>query len=134
MDINNRKRNELPPIALVLVLLFFIFPPLAIIGGIAYAVYQQGKKTPSPEARQFRTEIENLKRTGKTAKEQFLRRMKEEDAAERPYKSHPHTPLSYSYDSCAREKRLEQLKVLKDAGLLDEVEYNQRKQDILAMR
>ena len=133
MDLNNRKQNELPPVALVLILLFLLFPPLAIIGGIAYAVYQQGKKTPSPEARQFRTEIENLKRTGKTAKEQFLRRMKEEDAAERPYKSHPHTPLSYSYDSCAREKRLEQLKVLKDAGLLDEVEYQQRKQAILGL-
>jgi len=131
MDLNNRKQNELPPVALVLILLFLLFPPLAIIGGIAYAVYKQGKKTQAPEARQFRTEIENLKRTGKTAKEQFLRRMKEEDAAERPYKSHPHTPLSYSYDSCAREKRLEQLKVLKDAGLLDEVEYQQRKQAIL---
>ena len=131
MDLNNRKQNELPPVALVLILLFLLFPPLAIIGGIAYAVYKQGKKTPAPEARQFRTEIENLKRTGKTAKEQFLRRMKEEDAAERPYKSHPHTPLSYSYDSCAREKRLEQLKVLKDAGVLDEVEYQQRRQAIL---
>jgi len=134
MAINNRKQNEIPPVGLVLILLFFIFPPLAIVGGIAYAIYTQGKKPPSPEARQFRTEIENLKRSGKTAKEQFLRRMKEEDTAERPYKSHPHTPVSYSYDSCAREKRLEQLKVLKDAGLLDEVEYQQRKQDILAMR
>ncbi|MBO5918676.1 MAG: SHOCT domain-containing protein, partial [Oscillospiraceae bacterium] len=37
----------------------------------------------------------------------------------------------YSYDACAREKRLEQLKVLKDAGLLDAVEYQQRRQEIL---
>ena len=131
MAINNREQKQLSPVALVLILLFFLFPPMAIIGGIAYAVYKQGKKTPGPEAGQFRTEIENLKRSGQTAKEQFLRRMKEEDAAERPYKSHPHTPLSYSYDSCAREKRLEQLKVLKDAGLLDEVEYQQRRQAIL---
>lgn len=134
MDINNRKRNEISPAVMVLILLFFLFPPLAIIGAIFYAAYKQGKKNPSPEARQFRTEIENLKRSGKAAKEQFLRRMKEEDAAERPYQSHPHTPVSYSYDSCAKEKRLEQLKVLKDAGLLDEMEYSQRKQEILSMR
>lgn len=136
MDINNRKRNEISPVVMVLILLFFLFPPMAIIGAIFYATYKQGKKKPSPEARQFRTEIENLKSSGKAAKEQFLRRMKEEDAAEQPYhsKPHSHTPVSYSYDSCAREKRLEQLKVLKDAGLLDEMEYSQRKQEILSMR
>ena len=61
--------------------------------------------------------------------------MKEEEVREQPYKSKPHghTPRAYSYDSCAKEKRLEQLKVLKDAGLLDDVEYHQRKQEILAM-
>ncbi|MBE6973619.1 MAG: SHOCT domain-containing protein [Ruminococcaceae bacterium] len=134
MDINNRKRNEISPVVMVLILLFFLFPPLAIIGAVFLAAYKQGKKTPSPESRTIRTEIENLKRSGKTAKEQFLRRMKEEDAAEQPYKSHPHTPVSYSYDTCAREKRLEQLKVLYEAGLLDAVEYQQRKQEILSMR
>lgn len=134
MDINNRKQNQIPPVGLVLILLFFLFPPLAIVGAIFYAAYKQGKKNPAPESRTLRTEIENLKRSGKTAKEQFLRRMKEEDAAERPYKSHPHTPASYSYDSCAQEKRLEQLKVLKNAGLLDEMEYQQRKQEILSIR
>ena len=134
MAINDQKKNEFSPAALVLILLFFLFPPLAIIGAVGLAVYKQGRKNPSPEARQFRTEIENLKRSGKTAKEQLLRRMKEEGAAEQPYKSHPHNPQSYSYDSCAREKRLEQLKVLKEAGLLDDMEYSQRKQQILAMR
>ena len=131
MDINGRKRNEISPAVMVLILLFFLFPPIGIIGAIFFAAYKQGKKTPSPESRQFRTEIENLKRSGKTAKEQFLRRMKEEDVAERPYKSHPHTPVSYSYDACAQAKRLEQLKVLKNAGLLDEMEYQQRRQEIL---
>ena len=131
MDTNSQKRNEFSPAVLVLILLFFLFPPLAIVGAIGLAVYKQGKKNSSPQARQFRTEIENLKRSGKAAKEQFLRRMKEEDVAERPYKSHSHTPTSYSYDACARERRLEQLKVLKSAGLLDEVEYQQRKQAIL---
>ena len=131
MDINSPKRNEFSPAALVLILLFFLFPPLAIVGAIGLAVYKQGKKNPSPEARQLRNEIENLKRSGKTVKEQFLRRLKEENTAEQPYKGHPHTPVSYSYDSCAQEKRLEQLKVLKEAGLLDEVEYQQRRQEIL---
>jgi len=134
MDLNGRKRNEMSPAVLALILLFFLFPPLAIIGAIFYLAYKQGKKNPSPESRTIRSELEQLKRTGTSAKEQFLRRMKEEGAAEQPYKSHPHTPVSYSYDSCAKEKRLEQLKVLKNAGLLDDVEYSQRKQDILAMR
>lgn len=130
MDINHRKGNEFSPAALVLILLFFLFPPLAIVGAIGLAVYKQGKKNPSPESRPFRADEQTIRE----AKEKVLRRLKEEDAAERPYKSHPHTPVSYSYDSCAKEKRLEQLKVLKNAGLLDETEYNQRKQEILAMR
>ena len=45
---------------------------------------------------------------------------------------HPHTPVNYSYDKCARDKRLEQIKTLKEAGLLDEAEYKKRRQDILA--
>ena len=68
MDINNRKQNEISPAVMVLILLFFLFPPLAIIGAIFYAAYKQGKKNPSPEKRSVRTEIENLKRSGKTAK------------------------------------------------------------------
>ena len=47
-------------------------------------------------------------------------------------RDHPHTPVNYSYDSCAREKRLEQLKNLKDAGILEETEYKRRRQDILS--
>ena len=49
----------------------------------------------------------------------------------KPYK-HPHTPVNYSYDACAMERRLEQIKSLKDAGILDEKEYQQRKARILA--
>ena len=50
-----------------------------------------------------------------------------------PYK-HPHTPVNYSYDACATEHRLEQIKSLKDAGILDEKEYQVRKARILAGR
>lgn len=48
-------------------------------------------------------------------------------------REHGHSPVSYSYDRCALEKRMEQLDVLKGAGLLDEVEYQQRREDILSM-
>ena len=51
----------------------------------------------------------------------------------KPYK-HPHTPVNYSYDACAQEHRLKQLKSLKDAGILDEKEYQVRKARILAGR
>ena len=134
MDINRNQRNEISPAVMALIFLFFIFPPFAIIGAVALMAYKQAKKNGQINDRELRSQMEQIKHSGMAAKEKFLRRMKEETVAERPYKSHPHTPVSYSYDSCAREKRLEQLKVLKNAGLLDEVEYQQRKQDILAMR
>ena len=127
MVVHDRKRNEFSPAVLVLILLFFLFPPLAIVGAIVFAIYKQGKKNPSAEGSSHSMDAQTMRE----AKAKFLRRLKEEDAAEQPYKSHYHTPVSYSYDSCAKEKRLEQLKVLKSAGLLDEVEYQQRRQAIL---
>ena len=122
MERNDRNRNQFSPAVLVLILLFFLFPPLAIIVTIFYVAYKRGKN---------QNGVEKRNAAGRTAKEQFLRRMKGEDVAEVAYKSHGHTPVSYSYDACAQEKRLEQLKVLKSAGLLDELEYQQRRQDIL---
>ena len=47
---------------------------------------------------------------------------------------HGHNPVSYSYDACAVEKRLEQLEVLRGAGLLDDTEYRSRREQILSMR
>lgn len=115
----------------ILIVLFILFPPLALVGVCVLVAYKQAKKNGQVNDRQLRSELEGIRRSGMAAKEKFLRRLKEEDAAEGPYRSHPHTPVSYSYDSCAQEKRLEQLKVLKSAGLLDEVEYQQRRQEIL---
>ncbi len=117
----------------VLVVLFILFPPLGILGVVVWLAYQQAKKNGQVNDRDLKSELEGIKRSGMAAREKFLRRLKEEDAAEQPYQSKPHghTPTSYSYDACAREKRLEQLKVLKDAGLLDTVEYQQRRQAIL---
>ena len=132
MNGNRNRKNEVSPVALVLVLLFFVFPPLAIVGVFILVAYNQAKKNGQVSNKEWKAEVESLKRSGMAAKEKFLRRLKEEDVAEQPHQSKPHghTPVSYSYDSCAREKRLEQLKVLKDAGLLDAVEYQQRRQDI----
>ena len=65
--------------------------------------------------------------------QRFKTRVSESDRMDekQPYK-HPHTPVNYSYDSCAQEHRLKQLKSLKDAGILDEKEYQVRKARILA--
>lgn len=118
----NRSDRKQPAPWAILVVLFILFPPLAIVGLIAYVAFALAKSKGKVNPESFRS-----------AKETFLRRIKEEDVAESPYQSkpHAHTPVSYSYDTCAREKRLEQLKVLKGAGLLDEVEYQQRRQAIL---
>ena len=133
---NRNRKNEFSPAVMALILLFFIFPPLAIVGAFVLVAYNQAKKTGQVNDKALKAELENLKRSGMAAGEKFLRRLKEEDAAEQPYQSKPHghNPISYSYDACAREKRLEQLKVLHEAGLLDAVEYQQRKQEILSMR
>ena len=113
----------------LLVVLFILFPPLGLVGACAWFAYQQAKKNGQVNDRELKTELEGVK-------QKFLRQLKAEDVAEKPNQGQPHghTPLSYSYDACAREKRLEQLKVLKSAGLLDEVEYLQRKQAILTAR
>ena len=110
----------------ILVVLFILFPPLGILGAFVWFAYQQARKNGQVNDGQLKAEMESVR-------QKFLRQLKAEDVAEKPYQGQPHghTPLSYSYDTCAREKRLEQLKVLKGAGLLDEVEYQQRKQAIL---
>ena len=67
------------------------------------------------------------------AREQYKARVSESARMEekQPYR-HPHNPVNYSYDSCATQRRLEQIKSLKEAGILDEKEYQQRKTKILA--
>lgn len=120
-----QRKKTLDPFALVLVLTFLFLPPLAPIALILFLIYRRGKQ---PAAVKDKSEQDSFG-------EKLIRRMKEEEVREQPYQSKPHghTPRAYSYDSCAREKRLEQLKVLKDAGLLDEVEYHQRRQEVLNM-
>ena len=67
------------------------------------------------------------------AREQYKTRVSESDRMEeRQSYEHPHNPVGYSYDACAMERRLEQIKALKDAGILDEKEYQERKRRIMA--
>lgn len=77
--------------------------------------------------------FEEVRAYSKDAAAKYKNRVSESDRMEekQPYK-HPHTPVNYSYDACATEHRLEQIKSLKDAGLLDEKEYQVRKARIMA--
>ena len=118
-----RQKKTVDPAVLALIAIFFFLPPLAPVAVIGYLIYKRVRLSGG----QKKTEPDSFGQT-------ILRRMKAEEAMETPYKTHAHTPVSYSYDACASEKRLEQLKVLKDAGLLDEAEYQQRRQDILNVR
>ena len=124
----NRRKKQIDPMVVVLILTFLFLPPLAPIALIIFLIYKRSKQS----AVEVKDEVEEFG-------EKLIRHLKEEAAKEKPYaskgaKEHGHNPVSYSYDSCAKEKRLEQLKVLKDAGLLDETEYQQRRQAILDMR
>ncbi|MBR2935157.1 MAG: SHOCT domain-containing protein [Oscillospiraceae bacterium] len=117
------KKKAVDPAVVALVLTFLLLPPLAPIALIFFLIYKRSKQE-APA--QDKTEQDSFG-------EKLIRRMKEEEIQEQPYKSKPHghAPVAYSYDNCAKEKRLEQLKVLKDAGLLDDAEYHQRRQAIL---
>lgn len=65
--------------------------------------------------------------------QRFKTRMHEADRMEENQpRRHSHTPVNYSYDACASEHRLQQIKSLKDAGILDEREYQERRNRIMA--
>ena len=119
----SRRKKAVDPMVVVLILTFLFLPPLAPIALIFFLIYKRSKQEAAAEDK---TQQDSFG-------EKFIRHLKEEAVKEQSYKPHGHNPVSYSYDSCAKEKRLEQLKVLKDAGLLDEMEYHQRKQAILDM-
>ena len=117
-------------LAFGLVLLLPIFPPLGLLwcgisGWNLYQTLKKEGKVKGDMGRKLNTEF-------REARDQFIRHVKAEDMMEEKIHPHPHTPVNYSYDKCARDKRLEQIKTLKEAGLLDEAEYKKRRQDILA--
>ena len=77
--------------------------------------------------------FEEVRAYGTDAAKKYKAKVSESDRQEekQPYR-HPHSPVNYSYDACATERRLEQIKSLKEAGILDEKEYQERKARILA--
>jgi len=76
--------------------------------------------------------LDQMRTYSKDAAAKYKQHVSESDRMdEKLPRKHPHTPVNYSYDACAQEKRLEQLKNLKDAGIVDEAEYKRRRQDIL---
>ena len=132
-----------------LVFLLPLFPPFGLVWciGIGAAMFKELKvqgvirkdvegkysldknKAKSVSKRSF----EEVRAYSKDAAVKYKTLVSESDRMEekQPYK-HPHTPVNYSYDACATERRLEQIKSLKDAGILDEKEYQVRKARILA--
>ena len=132
-----------------LVFLLPLFPPFGLIWctSIGFSLFKELKvqgvirkdvegkytldknKAKSVSQRSF----DEVRAYSKDAAVKYKTRVSESDRMEekQPYK-HPHTPVNYSYDACATERRLEQIKSLKDAGILDEKEYQERKARILA--
>ena len=124
-------------IIIELILLFKV-PVLAILLLIGY-----GKDVPSPIPSAFlkkKTDSpENneknkvgWKESGQKAAKKYVSRVTEAEVREKEFKSHPYTPVSYSYDNHTKENQLEQLRTLKNAGLLTEEEYKERRSSILA--
>lgn len=120
-------------------LLLITIPPAAVIIAIVLAKFvmpylkQAGVfRTQEKKATAKVEKKVNWKESGQKAAKKYVSRVTEAGVKEKEFKSHPHTPIAYSYDSCAKEKRLEQIRTLKNAGLLTEAEYKQRRSDILA--
>lgn len=123
MRANKKKKTELVVICFCLLLVGVVvlipaFPPFGILWcGITGKLLSSALK----QVKDQRKETDSIPQYRMTVKE------------DRREQFHSHTPVNYSYDECAMEKRLEQLDVLKGAGLLDNGEYAVRKQEILAM-
>ncbi len=135
-------------LAIGVLFLFPLFPPfgLAWSAAIGSALFKelkiQGILKKDVEGK-YRVDQNKAKSAGKRSFEEVRAYTKdtakkvkthvsESDRMEehQPYE-HPHTPVNYSYDSCAQERRLEQLKSLKDAGILDEKEYKERRERVM---
>jgi len=77
--------------------------------------------------------FEQVQAYSKEAAAKYKQRVIESDRMEEKLpRKHDHTPINYSYDQCATDRRLEQLKTLKDAGIVDEAEYKRRRQELLS--
>ena len=112
-----------------------IFPPVgiawcALVGKCVYDGVKQAMKNSNVDHKaEWRTAVNS----SREAVRRYASRVKEEDAMEeRRPQPHSHTLVNYCYDQCAAERRLDQLKALKQAGIIDETEYRTRREGILA--
>lgn len=125
-------------LAIGLFVLLPLFPPfgLAWCGIIGKAMYDELKKSGLIKFDgngNVDFDLDKVKKTSQDAANKFKTRISASDMMEEKQpRRHVHTPVNYSYDSCARDKRLDQLKTLKEAGIIDEVEYKIRRQKVLA--
>lgn len=134
-----------PKVALVITgIMFFvglcvIFPlfPLVgivwmIISGIALKkVWDELQKKGKKDQKPARTPTVPGKKGSDRNMKEFMQRMERtimaRDMEEKEF--HSHTPMSYSYDKCARDKRMEQVETLYKAGLYTEEEYRRKKRE-----
>lgn len=137
------KKNSATPMDLVGSIVFFLIgllvflPTSPLIGIVICAVTGKNvlntlSQLDLTDGDEFRAAPAKKGRSvHQNAAQRIPTRVRTDEKKERP---HVYDPMTYSYDTCAREKRMEQLKVLRNAGLLDDVEYRQRREQIEKMR
>lgn len=136
-------------LAVGVVFLLPLFPPFGLVwcAAIGSALFKElkmqgiikkdveGKYTfdKNKASSASRRSFDEVRAYSADAAKKYKAKVSEADRMEerQPYR-HSHTPVSYSYDSCATERRLEQIKALKEAGILDEKEYQERRNRIMA--
>ena len=126
------KQDPDTALTVMLVILTVLMPPVGIVALVIRALVKGSSKKAKVDS------ASDWKRSTQDAARKVVRHMtsadnREEDVASWPSK-HGHTPLSYSYDACALDKRLEQLKNLYDAGLYTKEQYHEARAKALANR
>ena len=110
-----KKAEDKVKLRLILyAVLTVIAPPVGIlflVGSLLSSLKKKGAESRSPARPQRPVQWDSRQDNGK--------------------KSHGHTPMEYSYDSCAVDRRMEQLDVLYKAGLYTKEQYRAAKAKIL---
>lgn len=128
----SEQKSSDTAINVMLAILTVFAPPVGILAFIIKALVSGGKKKKAGI-----DSASDWKTTTQSAARRVVRHMtsadnQEENVASWPSK-HGHTPLAYSYDSCALDKRLDQLKSLYEAGLYTKEQYQEAKAKAVAM-
>jgi len=117
------------------IVLTFIMPPIGIIV-LIFAIIKMvsaadEKSSRSASEQDWRKTVGSAYEGGRQIKDRVVHFMTAEDAKEKPF--HSHSPIEYSYDNCALEKRLEQLDSLYKAGLYTKEQYAEARAKAKAM-